>query len=269
MVLSECQARAAGTSRPFAGDPGTWDRVVDRARAAAARGEELGLDTEFHGQDPSKGSCVGTARVHVWSLAVFNGRVSPRGHRSAGGVTLPAEALNHPPVRDLLEDPAVTKVAHNLPVDHHALGNHGVQLAGAVNSLSVARWVWPGRGGYGLKELMPALLGRRPLGDFTQLICEPNVQFRTKVTRTRTCDCGTPGCRLRKGHQKTEVVTETREFWIPKNQPTRPVPLEEIVPGHWLWGVLVPYAAEDAEAALELWDAARLAGRGTPVELPW
>ncbi len=236
-----------------------------------------GLDSEFYNVDVRKQSCVGRARVHVWSIAVRSNRKSPLGFHRAVGWVLPAEALQHPDLKALLEDASIRKYLHNQPVDDHAFHNHGVNLRGCLNTLNYARWKWPEfkeLGGFGLKNLMVEKLHRdivcafevkKPKDDYWGLT---NFQ-RTLVTEKQktvvelVCSCGEPGCRKRKGHEKTKVesmvtVVKHRLVWDL-------YPLESIVPGHPRWDLLVEYAAEDAIAALEV---AELAD-GEPDPAPW
>lgn len=222
-----------------------WKRVAVRLRAKGA----FGLDSEFDGVDLRRESCVGRARIHVWSVAVTTGRLHPRGYYETAGVVLPAAALGCGELVEVLTDPNITKYVHNLPVDSHALANHGIDLQGAINTLSMARWMLPGSPSFGLKDLMPRF-GRKPVGDFRELFRRPMKILKTRMHRERGCECGTEKCRKRStGHKKWETAREVEE-WIEKGY--EPIPLTEIVPGHPLWPVLLQYAGEDAMAALEL-----------------
>lgn len=232
--------------------PEQWDALAERCR----RGGVIGLDTEFHGLDVRKQSTVGRARVHVWSVALRSGVLHPRGYHKARGWVLPGEALRHPSIRSLLTDPSVRKEAHNLSVDHHALENEGVVLAGARCTLSLTRWKFPqfvsAPGRFGLKAVMDRLLGRRPVAEFLDVVADQRTEEvrRTVMVAATECSCGVPGCRLRKGHDKTKVRVpreHVRERTVKFNHP-----LESVVPGHPRWDLLVRYAADDAVAALEL-----------------
>lgn len=241
----------------YASDAADWERVAARLRTKGA----FGLDTEFSGVDLRSESCVRRARVHVWSVAVATGRLHPRGYPITAGVVLPADALSCPAIVGVLNDPKITKYVHNLPVDSHTLANHGIDLQGAVNTLSMARWMLPGIASYGLKDLMP-LFGRRPLGDFKELFRKPKRIPKVNKIREKGCSCGEEGCRKRKGpHEKWEKVRHEIE-WIEKG--FEPIPLTEIVPGHDLWDTLLKYAGEDAMAALELACWLPTVNRSTP-----
>jgi hypothetical protein len=230
--------------------PRQWTQLAKLLRAAGT----FGLDTEFYGLDVRKQSCVGRARVHVWSVAVRTERRSPLGFARARGWVLPAAALEHPALRAVLEDPDVVKAVHNQPVDDHALANHGVRLRGAINTLGFARWVWPDLvtgGGFGLKNIMFVKLRREPVCEFEDVVTDTRTVTLTKSKKKKRtdCSCGVKGCRLRKGHEKFKVEY-VEEYTIEKEEEFQ-YPLEEIVPGHKRWALLEKYAAEDAVAAVE------------------
>lgn len=156
-------------------------------------------------------------------------------------------------------------------VDAHAIENTaGIQVAGLVDSLALARWRWPERvapgPGYDLKTLAREMLGRRPLGSFEDLFSRPRISIHRKLVRESTCACGTLGCRLRReGHEKEK--REWYEEYPVELKSTELIPLPEIVPGHPKWETLVEYAREDAEWALELYDLCKR--QPAARELPW
>jgi hypothetical protein len=236
--------------------PEQWVVLARVLRAAGI----FGLDTEFYGLDVRKESCVGKARVHVWSVAIRSERRSPLGFAIARGWVLPVEALTHPDLVAVLEDPTVAKPCHNQPVDDHAVHNHGVNLRGCINTLGLARWMWPElvtAGGFGLKNLMLVKLRRPPVCEFKDVVSDERT---IQVTKDRTkqvtvCSCGVEGCRARKGHTKSKVtrVSQVVTEKIEKFQH----PLESIGPGHPRFKLLVEYAGEDAVAALEVEELAR------------
>lgn len=244
--------------------PEQWEELAERIR----RAKICGLDTEFYGLDVRKQSCVGRARVHVWSVAIRTTRLDPRGFHRARGWVLPVAALDHPALKAVLEDPAVRKCVHNQPVDDHALHNHGVDLRGCINTLDLARWCWPelvAGDGFGLKALMQSKLARDPVCEFRDVVSDVRTVTKTKqklVEQTR-CSCGVEGCRKRKGHDKTKVEAVVVTFTT--KEETYEHPLESIVPGHERWDLLVEYAAEDAIAALELEELCR----NTADPAPW
>lgn len=244
-----------------------WSALARVARRARV----IGLDTEFYGLDVRKQSCVGLARVHVWSVAVRTGSVSPLGFARARGWVLPVAALDHPEIRALLEDETIWKCVHNQPVDDHAIHNHGVNLRGCVNTLGLARWMWPGlvtAGGFGLKNLMVMKLRRNPVCEYIDVVNdEREIQvLKTKAVKVTRCSCGAEKCKKRKPaeqHTKMKVVEIVSELVtkIDKYQH----PLESIVPDHKRWELLVRYAGEDAVAALEVAELAK----ATPPPAPF
>jgi hypothetical protein len=243
-----------------------WDKLVAICRKAGV----IGLDTEFYGLNVSKESCVGRARVHVWSVAVRTSRMGPRGHTLCRGWCLPAAALAHPPVRELLEDKSVRKMVHNQPVDHHSLRNHGIRLRGAVNTLGLVKWARPDLintpGRFRLKTLMTTLLGREPVCSFDDVVSDTRTITVTKTKRVRTkgCECGAVKCRKRQGEHRKWSREEDIEVSREKQEAFK-WPLEDIVPGHPRWDLLVRYAIEDSVAALQIAELAY----ATPNPAPW
>jgi hypothetical protein len=168
----------------------------------------------------------------------------------------------------VLEDPSVRKCCHNQPVDDHAVHNEGVDLRGCLNTLGLARWAWPelvSEGGFGLKNLMSVKLHRAPVCEFEDVVNDVRTVTVTRTRRRKVtyCSCGEPGCRRRKGHDKTRREV-TEEYSLEKQEKFQH-PLESIVPGHPRWDLLVRYAAEDAIAALEIEELARR----EPDPAPW
>lgn len=242
--------------------PDQWSDLATRLRRARV----FGLDTEFYGTDLRKDSTVGTARIHVWSVAIRRQRRSPRGFHECHGFVLPAAALEHPQIRAVLEDASIRKAIHNQAVDDHSMHNAGVQLRGAINTLALARWVWPGLGAWDLKGLMVSKLGRAPVCTYLDVVRDERevTLTRERSRKVTVCSCGTPGCRLRNGHAKrketiTEAVTRAKieQFEIP---------LAEIVPSHRRFPLLVDYAAEDAIAGIQVLELAQL--EPEPAEFP-
>jgi len=251
-------------------DPAAWDVLAEVVRAAGV----CGLDSEFYGLDVRKESCVGRARVHVWSIAVRTRKRSALGFHCAVGWVLPMAALLHPSLRAVLEDPSIQKDIHNQPVDDHTFHNHGVKLRGAFNTLGYARWKWPWlvtQGGFGLKNLMLVKLRRPPIAEFKDVVADTRqIEIRKqKIVERGACSCGVDGCRKRKPEQvevfgmdnakllevverlhiKTRVKETVEEVKLKDEKFQHP--LESILPGHKRWELLVRYAAEDAIAALE------------------
>ncbi len=237
--------------------PESWEVLAVVLRRAGI----IGLDSEFYGLNVRKESCVGRARIHVWSVAVRTTKRSPLGFAVARGWVLPAAALGCRALVDVLTDPAITKCVHNQPVDDHSFFNLGVPLRGCVNTLGLARWVWPDLvtgGGFGLKNLMLVRLRRPPVAEFIDVVSDTRTieVVKEKTKSVTVCSCGVAGCRARKGHTKEKVDQLVRE--VREKEEKFQYPLESIVPGHSRWELLVRYAGEDAVAALE---ARELMGR--------
>jgi hypothetical protein len=253
--------------------PADWRRVAEWVLAAAEAGDPVGFDTEFAGVDIKHESVLAAsgrprAGVHVWSLGLLTKTISPRGNRKAMGVVLPGEALHHPHIRGILTDPDIVKLAHNAPVDAHAVDvTAGYRPVSLVNTLSQARWVLPGlkeRGGFGLKNMMP-LVGREPFAEYKVLMKEILRWEVGKVRVRKVCSCGVEKCLKRKGHTKS--LEEWTEYSM--HEKVVPVDLFDVVPGHPLWLPLLVYAGEDAEAAPEIWDFLRRRGRKLTVNNPF
>lgn len=239
--------------------PEQWDELGRRCTRAGI----IGLDTEFYNCNPKVESPVGKATIHVFSIALRTKQTSPLGYHKARGWVLPVAALEHPGLRDMLESGAVKKCSHNQPSEDHTLANHGVKLRGAINTLNLARWMWPqlvNDGYFGLKNLMSKLLDRKPVAEFIELVSYVDEELRTslKTRKVKICSCGEPGCRKRSGHTKTTEILEYQAQRVVKVK--RAYRLQDIVPGHQRWDLLVEYAAEDAVAALELEELAHSQG---------
>lgn len=224
-----------------------WEAVVRAVRKAGL----CGLDTETYGHDITETGAPHRAKIHVWSLGIRTSVLHPRGYHVASSVVLPAAALGFRPLVDLLEDPGVTKVLHNKPHDRHGLANHGVGLAGGIDTLPLARVVLaqdPTFTSFDLKTLGRRLLGRTPRS-FEDVTGERATEWRARKSEHWACTCGVEGCRKRKGHRRLRwrvFHPELRDLGV------RLIPLETIVPGHPRHADLTAYAGEDAEMAPEL-----------------
>ncbi len=243
----------------YAATPAEWDRVV----AACYKAGICGLDTETYGHDIEKTSAPYRAQVHVWSLGVLTAEVHPRGHHIAGGVVLPAAALLYDPIRRMLEDGYVVKVAHNAPHDVHALANHRIRVGGWVDSLPRARVMFPTWMRHGLKTICRVV--DRQLHKFED-VCSMMVDVPKPCM---VCCCLDDECELWRRRSKKNCM----HFRIPSTKlvpELKMQPLESIVPGHPLWPGLVEYAGEDAVTAMELWDYMDHCIAPTPLPpVPW
>lgn len=242
-----------------------WDALVKICRKKGV----FGLDTEFYNVDPSKQSCYGRARVHVWSIAVRTDQLDVRGYTKCIGWMLPAAALDYAPIRALLEDKAVKKEVHNESVDKHSLKNHGIVLRGARDTLNYVKWQRPELinlpGRFKLKNLMWVLLRKRPVCTFKELVSDERmIQVEnTRDKKVKGCSCGARKCAKRKPtvvqtakgvkvipHTKTERLLSVTTYRTKKEKFKHP--LESIVPGHVRWPLLEKYAIEDAVCALQV-----------------
>ena len=235
-----------------------WKKLLDYL---VCNKPETGLDSEFTGVEFRVGqSCPDKARIHVWSLAVADGGFSPRGYNTARGVVLPKRAI--PFFRDYFESKDIVKYAHNSPVDVHSFYNDGVDVLGVINTLSLARWVFPQRLKQSLDSLANDYLGKGKFISFKDLVSVP--AYVEKEVEVKYCDCGQSKCRRRKGHTKT-VKTEMVTVEKGKTE----IPLDSIIPGHDKWETLVEYAGQDAVMALELADYLNRVARKKDIEIPW
>lgn len=248
--------------------PSEWALINDALVRAARNNEPIGLDTEFDSVNIGEESPVGRSRIVCWSIAVYHGGVHPRGYRKAFGVTLPPEAIDYFAV--WLQSHKLVKVLHNEPVDNHAFANQGVTLANTVNTLSLARWMWPGRATYDLKSLARDLLGIPETRGFVERFSRPAFVDVTKKESGKSCACGEPKCRKRKEpeHAKTQwerSMTQRVERGIEL------IPLAEIVAdrAHFKYEELGDYAAEDSEWALGVYSLAERDGQRLSYEVPW
>jgi hypothetical protein len=256
----------------YAGTPERVAKVTAAIEAAFARGDTVGLDTEFYGLDIRKESTVARSKMHLMSVAVkrFPHVLHPKGYHVSDAAVLDASALSFPPFRALLSGRGSWAV-HNLPVDAHTLHNAGIELEGAVNTLALARWAWPERArgaGFTLDSLGLDLVGAGKTIDFRELFSEVRTEYTVTSRKVKACECGTKGCRMRSttpGHARIEGRVETRRPRLV----TYPVPLESVVPGHPLWEKALDYAAQDAVLALAVYDLAIAASKRRKVNVPW
>lgn len=238
--------------------PEQWEKLCDYIIKNKLT---TGLDSEFTGVDFKAGqSCPSRAQIHVWSVGIPTGDLNPRGYREAVGVVLPGAAIEV--FRDYLENPRLIKFAHNSPVDVHAFYNAGVDALGVINTLSLARWVYPNRLTQSLDSLARDYLGKSKFISFKELVTEPN--YVEKEIQVKYCSCGVEGCRKRKGHDKL-----LRTEYVIVEKGTRQIPLDSIVPGHKRFDVLREYAGQDAVLAFEIADYLIGQARKKEIEVPW
>lgn len=233
----------------------------------------VGIDSETIGCDPENDSAIDTAKIVAWSVGIAEGRMRPRGYREAEGFVLPPAAVDAPLLREWLESGEHTKVAHNCRYDRHSFANAGVDLAGLVDTVDVYRVICPGRERWGLKFLVPDVLGVQILGEFKHLFSEAIVKETVKHKKAYVCVSHGDQDGRRKYCEvcKDEVVVVERTEIVRKELKTRRmVPLQEVcgigvlegngrmepVPDdHGLWRLFVDYAGADAIWASQLWQA--------------
>lgn len=237
----------------YVDSPAQWTALAKLLRKAGV----FGLDTEYYGLANNKQSCVGRARIHVWSVAIRTKRLSPLGYTLCRSWVLPAAALENPALVEVLESSFIQKEIHNESVDVHAFANHGITIRGARNTLGYVRWKRPDLidtpGRFKLKTLMQTMLHRAPICEFKDVVSDTRIikVLKPKKVKLQECACEVEGCRARKkGHSKLRW-TETIQVEKDKKEKFK-WELTDIVPGHKRWDLLVRYAAEDAVAALQL-----------------
>lgn len=224
--------------------------------------KHIGFDTETTECNPAEESPALRAKCHVWSVATFSGKYSPLGYQRARGYVLPGSTL---PLFTRLLSGGRRIYAHNASYDMHVLENAiGQELPDGdykfIDTLTLARWQFPGRMQYGLKSLAQEILGREPAGMFKHLFSRPI--YRHTQAKIKVCSCGEAYKSItehRKQFQKAERLqhvdapdSRVSVIQILEAAKRELIDLTEIVPGHSLWNTLVSYAAEDAEWSLEL-----------------
>lgn len=264
----------------------TYAHTVDEGAALAATLSELadrgtvrhvGFDTEFDSVRVGKESTVARAKVYFASLAWDPGgaRLHPRGFPIPRAAVVSREVVTRcEPFRKFLERPDVAFLAHNAPVDVHSMKNEGVEIRNVINTLTLARWCWPGRaraqyggGGFTLDALGKDVLGEGKTIDFTELFTTRREQWTIKSVTERWCMCGEPGCRKRSLplHKKVQRTSEIRE----PSYVEELVPLSAVGPGHELFDATLKYSAQDAVLAFGLYHVIQRELNKQYREVPW
>ncbi|HSM03434.1 MAG TPA: DNA polymerase I [Longimicrobiales bacterium] len=163
------ESRAAEEARyRLALTPGEVDEVLDRIRAR----ERVALDTETTAPDPMRASLVGLA------LGLGEGEVHylPFRHRKGDELELALDdarddgvpnlpSLDSPEMaglREMLADPGIEKVGHDLKSALLVLRRGGAPLGGPLRDTMVASYVLdPGRRSHGLDELAMEVLAHK------------------------------------------------------------------------------------------------------------
>lgn len=226
--------------------------ILERIRA---EGLPVGLDTEFYGLDIREQSPVARSVCHVFSLAIPDGPIHPRGHHECTSWVLDGSLLRVDCVRAVLEDPEIHKPVHNQPVDHHTIRNAGVRLRGAVNTLQMARFILPSRvkgRGFDLDSLGEDLVGVGKSTSYKELLGYEAVEEFTEDVMRAVCVCGATGCRKRKGDHW--AVDEVMVSVTRKRKVQKLIPLTDLHQKHPLWERYVAYAARDAVLAVQIYE---------------
>jgi DNA polymerase-1 len=163
----EVEEAVAPADLPF--DLDSYETVVTLERLGwwveeARRLGVVAFDTETTSLDAMTAGLVG------FSLAVAPGRACyvPVGHVSGEGLLAerveqlaPGEAL--PPLKALLEDPAVLKVGQNLKYDMLVMAQHGISIVSLDDTMLLSYAVAGGLHGHGMDELSERYLGHTPV----------------------------------------------------------------------------------------------------------
>lgn len=130
------------------------EKALDALAAKLARAQALAFDTETTGIDPVTAGLVGLALA----VSPDEGYYLPVGHQT-GESQLPWQIVRQR-IQPFLENPAVTKYAHNAGYDVLVLAQHGIQTQGVTFDTMLAEWVVdPASRNLGLKNLAWARLG--------------------------------------------------------------------------------------------------------------
>ncbi len=151
-------------------------RTLDRLKAWVLRAKDIGavaLDTETTSIDPI------TAQLCGFSLAVADNEACyvPIGHRDGGkegGSDLFAPEAKLAPnqipekqaletIRELLEDPGVTKIGLDLKFDWQIFARRGIEVFPYDDTMLISYALDAGKGGHGLDGLAERWLGHQPI----------------------------------------------------------------------------------------------------------
>ncbi|MBI1723338.1 MAG: DNA polymerase I [Gemmatimonadetes bacterium] len=193
-------AAAARTSYAVADTPEQVRDVARRARAAGG----FALDGRAGRPDPISADLVGlsiaTGGERAWYL--------PFGHRSPGDVFEGTAVRNLPPLSDpalaplaeLLADPSVVKVGHDLKAAWLLLRRAGVELGGAVFDTMIASFmIDPGKRSHALDALALEHFGARmrTLGELTGKGKTQRAFAEVPVREAAEFGCAAADCTLR------------------------------------------------------------------------
>ncbi len=127
------------------------EKLIEEAKKA----EALVIDLESNSTDPMRGKIVGIALCFSPPKAYY----LPIAHLESGvRPILPNEVLER--LRELLEDPGIPKIGHNIKYDLVLLKRHGYELRGLAGDTMVASYVLnPTRRSHSLDDLAEEILG--------------------------------------------------------------------------------------------------------------
>jgi DNA polymerase-1 len=208
------------TPVPLSGEPGGPPsaafvcHVIDDLKQLPALAKRLGsaalvaFDTESTGAEPHDAELVGlsfaTSPDESWYL--------PFRHRPPEGeLAAPEPVKNLPPLTDpalkpiaeLLADPAVLKIGHDLKYDWQVLRNVGVELAGVTSDTMLESFVLdPGRRSHSLDNLSVEHLGRT-MPSYTELTGrgKKQITFADVAVPQAAHHCGTTSATVIAIHQ--------------------------------------------------------------------
>lgn len=245
-----------------------WDAALDLIEPHAL----TGYDSEFDGVDLNTQSAAGRAKVHVFSVAIPTPTISALGYNIPQSFVFPEAAMHYPRMKAWLENPNAKKAIHNQPVDSHAAWNSGVHLRGGINTLDMARFLYPWRsqlmsGNFDLDSLCRWKVGFGKTEDFEAFLgYDAQEEYQVEETK-KLCACGEIGCRKQKSpHDDKSPV----RMVVTRSKKVRKItPLVDLTPGHPLWVRYIPYAAVDAELALILYQMMVVDGQKDMRPFPW
>ncbi len=249
--------------------------AADAACAEIARYPVVGYDSEFYGVDLLTESCVGRSIVDVFSFATPSGPLNALGFNEPHSWVFDGPLLTHPSVRAILEAPEILKPIHNMPVDAHSALNAGVKIRGGLNTLDMARWVYPERanllrGNFDLDSLCQWRVGRGKTEDYSDfLMYDAQEPYTEEVEKLYCTACGTFDCRKKKNPHDQKTLMPTVVTRLKKVR--KHVHLPDVRPDgprFDLFARYLVYAAVDAELALILYQMMLRDGRAERA-YPW
>lgn len=217
----------------------------------------LAVDTEYYdpaGEDLRSYSPASRAKIHCWSVCWGVG--------DGDYAVLWPEHIEE--WRDVLENRDVLKVCHNASVEYHAFRAHGVTLAGVIDTLALARWLYPGRdqrmggGGWSLDAMARDFLGDGKTESFQDLTTELVEVWSERQVEEAQCRCGAWGCgdRGQDGH-RGKFLDRRTTTQLTSRVEERSIPLQAIVEGHPRYERLLEYSAKDARITWPLFNIMR------------